>query len=840
MGKFTHPMSTICYTQLPSFLAGMMEKEYPWSKCRWRTRKPGFCLNKGVTNEKKNNPRKSGDWLFVHSPSFFRKNVATDYLKCTSCLSGCNVSVKLEYKPNKMVVIKSENLILSHGVMDIIDSRADHVIRKEIITLRGSSMPPMRPMQIFINLANTHGSNMPTLSQISEIIKYEDRKNKQNFNLTSLLTNPNIVHYEENKRNFIIVIKSNPTAFNLFGASISNPDNIVGLDAQYKNNLERFPLWILCTQSEGYRTVPGFVMMSNSGTAAVLSKAIARIKQYLQDNGYHYRAITMIDKDEVERISLTQNGLRFYLCEFHLMKLLKKNFKCFGEKFNSAIEKFKDIQRSTSLTEMKVNSTLFKAFCIENQQEKVWKLIKKEYLCEMWLGSWCDFQRVGGRLGLYNTNNISEAWFKTLLRVYLGGHSYSYFRVLEIILHKVFVVADIRLGQNPPTRLNPTLKSIKKLKKLGNQLNSKAKISIQSTDAYDISYDAKSYQIIKTRKNGFTCSCFYYRWFGKSCKHVYMIEAFALANANKPGPKKIVPPRSFPKKKKRGKKRGAPFAAAKTELQKKIIKNAKEQSDEDSSETDPSNLFEGWTSSEEELSSPDNGGNSSEGTKILVDLTSTTTEEKPKKKSVNTIKKKAKGISKEEIFLDLTSTSTEEKKPKKNDKKSAKASKKNKKKFADDKIAAKKKSTKTKLGVQKIAAPMKKNYIRNGDVEKIATSKKKNTQTYLGGGSSEEILLELTSTEEKPNEKENKNQNKQQKNSKAMLIDQGTESKEEELESSKTSFSLVSEDKENFEVEEMSTSTDFVASELVQPHPRYPVRNNRGKLPFYLEVYVAK
>src|SRR3990167_9660739 len=81
------------------------------------------------------------------------------------------------------------------------------------------------------------------------------------------------------------------------------------------------------------------------------------------------------------------------------------------------------IQRSSTLSQMKINATLFKAFwCLEQG-----KLIKREYLSLEWLNTWCDFKRIGLRQGLYNTNNTSEAWFKSLLRVYLGGHSYSIF-----------------------------------------------------------------------------------------------------------------------------------------------------------------------------------------------------------------------------------------------------------------------------------------------------------------------------------------------------------------------------------------------------------------------------
>src|SRR3990167_8856818 len=470
MDKFNNTVVTLDCQEVPCFFAGAKETQFPWSKCRWRTKRPGFSLHQGVLNEKKNNPRKTGEWLFTYPPTYHFKYVATDYVQCTSCKNSCTIALKLVYKPDRTVEIKSKTTLLQHGSKEHKELRTEDDIRCQIIKLRDSTTPPMKPMQIFINLAPIYSNRMPSLSQISEIVKYEDRKAKRLINLSEFLEHENIIHYEENKNYFIIIIKSNPTAFQLFGKIVSDHTKTVGLAAQYKNNSERFPLWILCTQNEGYRTIPGFVIMSNIGTATILTRAILVITNYLKEQGFSYSAITMIDKDEVERQALVNNGIQVYLCEFHLMKLLKNNFKCFGVNFDVAVEKFKMIQRSSTLSQMKINATLFKAFCLEQGQEKLWKLIKREYLSVEWLSTWCDFKRIGLRQGLYNTNNTSEAWFKSLLRVYLGGHSYSYLKVIDIIIHKVFVVTDIRLGQSGPTKLNPSLKSIKKLKKLAEEI----------------------------------------------------------------------------------------------------------------------------------------------------------------------------------------------------------------------------------------------------------------------------------------------------------------------------------------------------------------------------------
>lgn len=46
---------------------------------------------------------------------------------------------------------------------------------------------------------------------------------------------------------------------------------------------------------------------------------------------------------------------------------------------------------------------------------------QKNWLCDTWSEGWLDMDRPGNRLGLWNTNNSCESFFKTLLRSFLGG-----------------------------------------------------------------------------------------------------------------------------------------------------------------------------------------------------------------------------------------------------------------------------------------------------------------------------------------------------------------------------------------------------------------------------------
>ena len=56
------------------------------------------------------------------------------------------------------------------------------------------------------------------------------------------MLHPNFVYHNMFKNDFIIIFKSNPICFQLFVEAVQDEKKQIGLDAQFKNNKERYPL----------------------------------------------------------------------------------------------------------------------------------------------------------------------------------------------------------------------------------------------------------------------------------------------------------------------------------------------------------------------------------------------------------------------------------------------------------------------------------------------------------------------------------------------------------------------------------------------------------------------
>ena len=91
-----------------------------------------------------------------------------------------------------------------------------------------------------------------------------------------------LVHIEpEDSENWFLILKSGPKTFEGFLDSVNSINGVVGLDAQFKNNVNRLPLWILCAQNSAMNTVPGYVIMGERNSAVLLSCAIRSIQAHL-------------------------------------------------------------------------------------------------------------------------------------------------------------------------------------------------------------------------------------------------------------------------------------------------------------------------------------------------------------------------------------------------------------------------------------------------------------------------------------------------------------------------------------------------------------------------------
>ena len=128
----------------------------------------------------------------------------------------------------------------------------------------------------------------------------------------------------------------------------------------------------------------------------------------------------MIDKDKTERKALISNGLRFILCEFHVAKAFGPLLRSIGSLEEKArfIQGVKKIARSMSELEQNDAKTNLMKIC--GSSSSLWKKFEADWLSDIWIDGWVDFGRPGDRRGLWNTNNASESFFKSLLRNYLG------------------------------------------------------------------------------------------------------------------------------------------------------------------------------------------------------------------------------------------------------------------------------------------------------------------------------------------------------------------------------------------------------------------------------------
>src|SRR3990167_127884 len=562
-----------------------------FAHCGWKSDSSGFSLTLGVKSN--GNPRKIQSPEFTFPNPFYKKNLACEYLQC-SCQH--QIKVKLIYKKNLECQIYSRVMINQLETIHPPKKKKEikNSIKAEILNYR-QQIPPMKPAQIMANLTNKHPvDDIPAYSTIVDIVEYQSKKKRKNWEAVegSILNSNNTIFYEVIAKNFIIIIKSNEFTFQKFRDKIEDSTEIVGLDAQYKNNKERYPLWILCAQ-ENYHTIPGFIIMSSSSSAKYLTIAICQIKNYLNSIGSDWSASAMIDKDKSERKALVENGIKFYLCDFHVIKEIEKYFKHFGENKHDAFQKFKNLQRSKTEAEKKIRKMEMEIFYLEKSKQTEWEKFSSNWLSPDWEDAWIDGTRPS-RHGLFNTNNAAESWFKILLRIYLGGYSLSYLSVLELIINTIFNVTEIKLKRiaegSGRIRTAPSEKKKEKIEEEALKVRNIAEISDEGKQI-TIKYKKKLF-CVKRLDDEFKCDCFYYLWFGRECKHIVCVlllskqkeELEKIGNRveerKKNLSRKKVPPR-FEIKEKRGRKKIQKLAKEKNAINEKITKSL-----EDGKQTD--------------------------------------------------------------------------------------------------------------------------------------------------------------------------------------------------------------------------------------------------------------
>ena len=130
----------------------------------------------------------------------------------------------------------------------------------------------------------------------------------------------------------------------------------------------------------------------------------------------------MIDHCEASRKAISALGLRYLLCDWHayqnIGKRIKRTFRREPEDVQKEVYMLtKLIQRARD--EEKAEEIIGSLKDISSVADKYTSYLEANYIAGDWAPAFCDRLRTDSREGLFNTNNASETFFRTLLRKYV-------------------------------------------------------------------------------------------------------------------------------------------------------------------------------------------------------------------------------------------------------------------------------------------------------------------------------------------------------------------------------------------------------------------------------------
>jgi len=124
----------------------------------------------------------------------------------------------------------------------------------------------------------------------------------------------------------------------------------------------------------------------------------------------------MIDKDQAERNACENVGLDILLCTFHSHKLWLEHLRPLSQSDQKIYwEILNSIERAQSISELEKYLTEFETL----PPHEVKQYFLDKWLVGYWLFKWIDLGRPSDRLGLWNTNNYTEAQIRFMSHVLL-------------------------------------------------------------------------------------------------------------------------------------------------------------------------------------------------------------------------------------------------------------------------------------------------------------------------------------------------------------------------------------------------------------------------------------
>ncbi|KAL6064375.1 Transcription factor BYE1 [Balamuthia mandrillaris] len=293
---------------------------------------------------------------------------------------------------------------------------------------------------------------------------------------------------------------------------------IVGLDAIWKLSKADLPVWGLVVEDELGHLWPVGFLITNKAKA----EAIAFFLQLLQTKmaadfpDIYWNPIVMMDKDRSIRKAVVDAGFSFLLCEFHVQKRWRQKTLRYKEDQSTIMALLKRIQHAPTEEEEEEARELLQASFGD-----FYTYFEANWLSADWKDAWTTRNRPGFREGLYNTNNVTEALWKKVVRLDFHQKKAKAPETMLVTLGESTLAShDLafqqRLGAKKKPRPSRSMRALWIRQAKGWKLAQKGYFS----PITDRQFSFSEYYVCF---DPWHCSCNFYRSTGKRCKHIFAL-----------------------------------------------------------------------------------------------------------------------------------------------------------------------------------------------------------------------------------------------------------------------------------------------------------------------------
>ncbi len=305
----------------------------------------------------------------------------------------------------------------------------------------------------------------------------------------------------------------------------------IGSDGIFKLNKNHHGLFQLCFMHPvTFRGFPFAYSMMRNADANSIENFFSNVKKYLHDTyQITWNPIMMIDKDSAERLACEKLGFKYFLCNFHDSVTFTAAINLHvPEDFRAEIsEMIRKIRWAPTEQDFKdgVDALTLRA---ETVAPSFLSYFNKNWLCDNWREAFSAIFRKG-KDGLWETNNFSEALFKTMSKTFFRGTSKkSVYDVLFLLFSEV-IPYYVRLcmddeGTTPIPARNEISKSLNERKRKGFYLFKDDCVESLGGNKFHVKSKSHEYLVNSFENKVVNCDCPYrVKFENKQCKHMYAV-----------------------------------------------------------------------------------------------------------------------------------------------------------------------------------------------------------------------------------------------------------------------------------------------------------------------------